>query len=198
MLGLLSIFRTYSNCYRVPLLTPENPSACAQRLPGREGEAKLLPAIPASPGSLAWLRMQSPRESRKANDSLSQQLVTSPRHMIPCRTGATCCHSGPVQCCFLLLRWGGPPQEVVTTFLQVWTCSCSSPKTDKRVTRLYTPGTHRISRAKGHPWRGVCGHLNKDSPTLPVHLIPADIPVSVHLCSQVHEHTMKERLCLVK
>lgn len=81
----------------MPPPTPENPEACAHSLPGRLGEAKLLPA---SPGSPAWLHGQSPGEGRRANDSLSRQLVTSPRHMILCRTGATCCCSGLVRCCF--------------------------------------------------------------------------------------------------
>lgn len=81
----------------MPLLIPENPDACAQRLPRKVGEAKWggLPRLP----SLAAFSCLG--EVGKANnDSLSQPLVIPQRHVIPCRTGTTCCYSGLFSCCF--------------------------------------------------------------------------------------------------
>jgi hypothetical protein len=60
------------------------------------------PSQVATPQLPAWLCWQSLGEGGKANDSLSLQLVTSRRHTMLCRTGATCCHSGSVQCSFSL------------------------------------------------------------------------------------------------
>lgn len=76
----------------------------------------------------------------KANDSLSQPLVTPPRHVIPCRTGATCSVAAP------LLLWMGNAAQ--------------GPRDqDKRIIHLSTPGPHKTTRDQGDlPWKGVCGH----------------------------------------
>lgn len=66
--------------------------------------------------------------------------------MIPCRTGAVCCHSGHVQCCFsptLNGEWN--PRK--WSPLSYW---CCNPRTKRLgLTHLYITGPRRTSRNPG-------------------------------------------------
>lgn len=124
---LLSAFPTHGDYGGMP--PPTRRELCAQRLPGRLGEARPLIGSPAPQPGFASATRRSPGEGRKANDSLPWQLVTSLRSLVPCRTDAACCHSG--SCSSLLFSRSEralPPRETVTTILQVWACSCSRTK----------------------------------------------------------------------
>ena len=146
--------------------SPGNPQPCAQRLPGRLGEARPLLASPAPQPGFSRAVQRSPGEGRKANDSLPRQLVTSPRSSVPCRTGATCCHSGSCSSLhFSCSERALSPREAVTAFLQVWACSCS--RTKRRGLKghssvLPAPGLHKTS--KDLPQRGACDTKAKIPP----------------------------------
>lgn len=143
---------------------------------------------PPVPGSPSWLCVRLPGEGSKANDSLSRPLVTSARHMIPCRTGATCCHSGPVQCCFCPAlnrrchprKWSPPssrcglvaapapgPRDLTKESLSCTPQGHTGP-----------PGTKEIAR-KRSMWT-----VKQRFPHMPhTHMIPVDIPVCAHVGS---------------
>lgn len=153
---LLSAFPTHGDYGGMP--PPTRRELCAQRLPGRLGEARPLLGSPAPQPGFARATQRSPGEGRKANDSLPQQLVTSLRSLVPCRTDAACCHSG--SCSSLLFSRSEralPPRETVTTFLQVWACSCSRTKSlglKGHSSVLPAPGLRRTSRDL--PQSGAC------------------------------------------
>lgn len=145
---------------------PENSQPRAQRLPGRLGEARPLLGSPAPQPGFVRATQRSPGEGRKANDSLPQQLVTSLRSSVPCRTGAACCHSGSCSSLFFSLSERAlPARETVATFLQVWACSCSRTKSlglKGHSSVLPAPGLHRTSRDL--PQSGACDSEAKIPP----------------------------------